>query len=508
MESDNRDERYAEATALLKDYSEDPRRFWAEQGGAERQSHKLEICLGLQSEALGEGAEAVLASAAALALERADRRPPPIYVMGIGGSGSHWLASMLAALVPAVMVGEVHVPEGLRERMRSLPPSEQGFLVDCLHLIHCVLIPPHISLLPGNAGMLRQARMVNAADGVIGSDFRAWDADCFVIHLLRDPRDRVMSVTFRKQEFRQSRYGELSDERYLLLQATNTARNFAAWQSASLAPDFLCRYEELREGTAGVLERIAAKLGAPVDADRIVEVAEDHDASRIRSGATAPKANLFPSPSPGWRQETDERQRTLMHSLLTEVVTRGGYPADDCLGAPLEMTAPAARRLLRFPDDRELGALFTREAVAGQKADWVFLADAVGEVTVPAGSIVKLRVHEAAARESIASLASLPSHGVDSLCLTGNRNLDDDLLASLLASLEGIQELDLSRTAVTDESLPALGALPELRGVGVLKVGSGRGVRALRESSPALKIVSDEPAEEARAKPAAAERRQ
>ena len=299
------DSRYRGARALFEAYAEEPRRFWGQQGGAERQSRKLHTFLNGWAKELGVDSKAVLSRAASIASERAGKRPPPIYVMGIGGSGSHWLASMLAQLVPSVSVGEVHIPAGLVEAMEPLPAEEQGFLVDCVHLLHT-----QDRQLWNDSNVARSARVVNAADGVIHSGFRSWDPKCCIVHLLRDPRDRTMSVVFRKPGFRQAQYPDLSDEEYLVRQARGAAQNFAGWQSSPLSPDLLCRYEELRASTAEMLGRIMAILGEPADVDRLAQVAREHDASLIRGGATPPSRTSprLPAagprrnaPTPAWR---------------------------------------------------------------------------------------------------------------------------------------------------------------------------------------------------------------
>lgn len=479
--------KYAGAAALFEAFAEDPEYYWEQQGGAERQSQKLRAFLRGKAKALGMDTRIVLSQVESVASARAVERPPPIYVMGIGGSGSHWLASMLSELVASLNVGEVHIPAGLVRAMTSLSADEQGFLVDCVHLLHARgdLSEPTDAVL--------KARVVNAADGVIHPGFRAWDPQCCVIHLLRDPRDRTMSVTFRKPGFRKAQYPDLSDEEYLVRQARSAAQNFAAWQSAPLAPDLLCRYEELRASTVDVLKRIVAIVDEPADPDRLAQVSREHDASLIRSGATPSKANLFPRASSGWREETDQRQRALLHSLLTEVVTRAEYPADDCLGLPLEleMPAPPKGKRLHLPEGGKLGAMFAREPGPGGTA-WAFHSEARGPVVIPEGSHVKLRVHETAGAAAIASLGRLALDELDSLCLSGNRDVNDELLGAVLPSLGGLQELDLSHTSATDAALPALARLPRLRGVNLLGIGSPQGAESLRQALPELKVVSDE----------------
>jgi hypothetical protein len=429
----------------------------------DRAAVMLQNRIGRGAAALEADADAVVSAVIELAIARGEDRPAPIYVVGLGGSGSHWLTGMLDAILPVINLEEAPIPADFAASIESLPVEEQGFAVDCLYLSHA---SAHVDVFPGD---LTEARFLHSAMRVIEPRHREWDPECFAIYLLRDPRDQAACFAFRKREFRQRHYGSASDERYLAGCALNNVGNYSEMRLTAARPNFVCRYEELEESAPEVLQRLAAAIGYPVEPQAAAQAAREHDALLMRSGALPRKGNLFNEASLGWRKETSQRQKLILHSLLVDVVTDAEYPADDCLGQPLEMRAQHNERQLRFRDAGELGVLFTRDALNWQEGTWTRLGEARGTIVAPRGANLKLRVHESATREAIAHLATLSADDLSSLCLAGNRHLDDGLLTSLLSALAGLEELDISRTAATDAVLPVLAELPHLRGVSLFE---------------------------------------
>lgn len=493
---------YAPAQSLFEDYVRRTDRYWppAPGGGDHRQVRKLRLSLQGATQDKLLDTDAAIEWIASLALARAVDRPPPLYVMGLGGSGSQWLAEMLAELLPAFYATEVYLPPALVEAMADMPPKARGYLVDCLHLAHLYVSPVETGKLSAHpqAGLsdeaLIHASAVNAASGVIDPQHREWDPRCFVVYLLRDPRDQVLSVTFRKPGYRHEVAHTESDEEYLLRNAARAARSYIAWRDSPLGADFVCRYEALRNDTVDMLERILTLHGRMVERERIAAVARDHDAGLMQSGVVSPRGNLYTDGDQGSQAEPGEgdRLRALLHSELVEIRTEAGYPPSECLGKAIRLSpGTSGERRIRFTEGEDLGLLLLRSDEDAETAFWRELGPARGEVVVPACTSVKLRVSQAASGPSIESLRTLSAGALDSLCLAGSRGLDDGLLGVIASSLTQLRELDLSRTGVSDAGALHLEALPHLKGVSLLGTGvSPQRAQRLCSETPGLMVLA------------------
>lgn len=471
---------YAPAVALFEDYIDGPARYWPPDSRSQvhRQHRKLQHWLQVAAGG-GESQSDVVERTISLARERAVDRPPPIYVLGLGGSGSHWLAGMIATASGAKHLTEVYIPGRLATEMEELPGAEQGFLVDCLHIVHALRREVSIA-----------TRFVNPAGGRPLRIHKVSDPRCLLIQMMRDPRDQVMSVTFRKKRYRELQDPSAADEQYLIDRALRNRSHHALLRRSSVQPDLYCRYEDLQHSAEETLTRILATIGEEVDDTRVRKAVGEHDANLMRQGRIARKGNLSPTASQGWREEADRRQRAVLHAHLVEAVTSARYPADDCLGAPLAMPAQRAARTLAFPADVSAGTILLGNGGNDAGGSWSYHAQARGEVMVPPRRCVKLRLEEASGRSIVEAVCEgLPSDGLDSLCLAGNAAVDDGLLESIASSMSGLRELDLARTGVSNVGLSALRNLPQLEGLSAIGTGvSAQALLRLGEELPSLTV--------------------
>ncbi len=125
----------------------------------------------------------------------------------------------------------------------------------------------------------------------------------------------------------------------------------------------------------------------------------------------------------------------------------------------LEALVSEPTRIVQFPSDRSMGTLFIHE-----EGPWLHKdnpSDARGDVTVPNGKRLNLKISEEAAAD-LSPLASLRPDDLHRLSLRERRQFGDEGLAHLrhLKLLEGLY---LQKTQVTDEGLKHIGTLTGLK---------------------------------------------
>jgi hypothetical protein len=439
-----------QARRLFREYVQEVERFWT--GDGVRQADKLRRKVGALSRRDGCRPEEVVDGVLQMADRRSRGRPPPIYVTGLGASGSHWLGAMLGELRGMVDAGEVYFSEPLLDSLEALAEEDRSYIADCLHLLHAWTTSKE----------LVGARIVNSAAGAEKIPiYRSWDPDCLTIYLFRDPRDQVMSATFRKTEYRSFEAPEASDREYLISRCRRNRQDFLRYRQLAQRADLECRYEELRDDTVGLLQRLLLLTGLVYDDRQVERVVFEHRAKNIRSGLTRPRgSNLdLGGTALGWPSDASFDQKRVMHAELVEAVLGLGYPLGDCLGRHVD-GSEAPDRTMRFADGEPHGSLWISDS---DSSTWRYLAPAQGEVSVPAGASLLLRV----AQIDPSSLEGLtrpePGH-LQSLCLAGNPAVADETVG-WLPRLVGLRQLDLARTGVTDRALAPVAKLGDLRGL-------------------------------------------
>jgi hypothetical protein len=123
-------------------------------------------------------------------------------------------------------------------------------------------------------------------------------------------------------------------------------------------------------------------------------------------------------------------------------------------------------RIVRFPTDRDVGTLKTRDAYLNdtdwsmlQISDWTFLDKAQGDVNVPAGKDLRLETHKDMVDFSF--LALLKPDDLQVLMMCGDNIADEELVH--LKNLTALLGLDLSSTIIQGEGLVHLATLKSLR---------------------------------------------
>jgi predicted nucleic acid-binding Zn-ribbon protein len=136
-----------------------------------------------------------------------------------------------------------------------------------------------------------------------------------------------------------------------------------------------------------------------------------------------------------------------------------------------ELFAPPEARILRFPDDRSLGVLFTRKWTAQPLGQWNRLGAAQGAVAIPAEQAVRLVVDSAAATD-LSPLARLEPDALHTIELVGKEANDEAMLH--VGRLTGLRGINLSYTGVTNAGLMQLASLRFLTQVTLLDIDMNR----------------------------------
>ena len=229
---------------MFLDYADDPEAWWP--AGRQRQAVKLRRALRDRS------AKDVVDVAEARALDR----PPTVFLLSCGSSGSHWLEAMLAQAADVRPCGEVYVPAAMLAEMRRVDAASRSALLDCVHLAHSDV----------DASTGKTAVLVNSAHAS-GWRLRAlMQPPHRTVLLVRDPADIVISRTFRKGEYRADVSPASSDEEYLEdnLAYVDGFYDIALRESV----DAVVSYEQLREDAVAALTRVFGMLGVePVTVD-------------------------------------------------------------------------------------------------------------------------------------------------------------------------------------------------------------------------------------------------
>jgi hypothetical protein len=349
--------------------------------------------------------------------------------------------------------------------------SVQACAIDAVHILHAW--PRSVDV--------AAASIVNCAAGV-GKlrSYKRWDPRSVGLYLMRDPRDQVLSVSFRKAGFRHYEDPDATDDEYLQRMARRNVASYRDYLAVADHVDVACRYEDLRSDPRPVLRAVLQALGREVDDARVDQVAVDHDAETIRGGKGARISNLDGGGRARPWHEMDAAQQRMLHMHLVDVIHGLGYVPGDCMGRPLpDSSLPS--RTIAFGGGA-LGPLYQR--VDGM---WHRLDTAQGAVSVPAGTPVLLRIGSDDPGD-LRALGKREGDDLQALCLAGNGDVDDHAIRQL-RGLTGLQTLDLARTRVTDAGLAHLVPLERLLQVTLADTGTtAQGRARLAAQLPQLTI--------------------
>lgn len=294
-------------TTLFTAYAADPYSWWA--GAPDRQARKLDERITQLAHRRSASAAIVAEEFLAAATIRQRTRRPTIYLSNIGSSGSHWFESLLVAGGGMLGAGEVYLSRALKERLSTLSQRAHAIFVDALHLLHARAVP--------DASLA--ANIINSSHSTGVRHFSRSEPGCLRVLLLRDPLDICLSRTFRKQEYRNSIAAAQDDRAYLESNLRHVS-NFMKW-AASQQFDLTVRYEDLRTDPRPIVSATCKAAGAPLDAGKLAQAIQRHDANRIAQSGAVSGSNLFMGESAAIPEEL----QTLAATQLAQVRRDFGY---------------------------------------------------------------------------------------------------------------------------------------------------------------------------------------
>ncbi|CAN5898623.1 hypothetical protein BH23ACT10_BH23ACT10_03620 [soil metagenome] len=457
-------------TEIVSGYLADPLRYWT--ADTPRHADKLERKKRAVRRRDGLDDATMIAEVVRMAVRRRIQRPAPVYITGLGGTGSHWLAGMLDAATDVVTAGEVYVPRTLTDELHDLSDIDQACAIDAIHLLHAWPRSTDVWALG----------VINCAAGVrLLPQHARWFPNATMIHLRRDPRDQVLSVTFRKPRFRHYLAPDATDDEYLRRMIHRGVTAYRESSTAAVHIDVTVRYEELLRDPRPALRDILTALGRPRDDQRIDQAVQRHDTDALRADTASTATNLDEGGrSRSWHDLDDPACQRVLHAGLADVIHGYGYPPDDCMGSHVP-DGDLPDRTLTFTTPPP-GPLYER--ITGT---WTPIDTDRPDLHVAAGRAVLLRVGTNDVPD-LRVLRTLSTTDVQALCLAGNRHVGDAAMGHV-ATLSGLATLDIANTGVTDAGLAHLSGLDALQQVNLAQTSTtARGRADLAAQLPQLTI--------------------
>ncbi|NIM98698.1 MAG: hypothetical protein GTO24_11655 [candidate division Zixibacteria bacterium] len=309
------------AQKVLERYLAESETFWV--GRGLRHAAKVQEALRAFAEAGAKGE----ASVAKMLLDRVREVRfeyyRPFFVMGAGGSGSTWLGAMLGDL-PGFQYGrEIYLPRGISYLYRRLRNREMSDLVWAVMLLHAWGFNcPEEEF---------KSEFVNSARSIFNYDIykEIWPQGRFIF-LVRDPRDQILSVTYRKSAYRKAVAPKSSDREYLLRNARRFMKIYRQYKRIDPAEIHVTTYEKLRGDTRSGFMRILERFQLDFSDDTTANILYQHDAENIRTGKVDWKGNLDEGGiSKSWRESITDQEKQLLRPIIQDALEEFGYERND-----------------------------------------------------------------------------------------------------------------------------------------------------------------------------------
>ena len=250
------------------------------------------------------------------------------HIYTTGGSGSHWIGQLLQDSCYAIYLGEAYFPAHFHPLLEPLDAATADAFIDAVELLHMARANPLIAPLE----RMVDAPTINSAHHLQHyCFFKNVRRNRNAIHLIRDPRDRTLSVAYRKDNYRQIRGPVKDDQDYLASIARQTRKHHESSGELDAPPPRICYEEILIEPERG-LRTIASLLGLRFEEERLEEAFRRNNVDQaIDATLTAGAANPAKLRR-NWRESGSARDLAFLHSELAETIVQADYLLCDCLG--------------------------------------------------------------------------------------------------------------------------------------------------------------------------------
>jgi hypothetical protein len=255
--------------------------------------------------------------------------PKKVYISNIGGSGSHWLSKMIEEMLGWFDLGEVYVPKDFYNILKEVEDKELvRKFYDSIEMLHGFIYHLEVQYVPF-------ANIINSAHSVYRMDLHQYlYPETKIIHLIRDPRDRTLSLTYRKASWRQEAHPEKSDKDYILYNANRANNHFFNYDAHNPKADLEVKYEDLKHNCVNELHRICELLEEKRPPEHIEYTAHKFSAKNLRkTDNNYLKGNLDEGgPSKPWHEKAKTEDLRIMHSILKPAIKGFKYRLGDCFG--------------------------------------------------------------------------------------------------------------------------------------------------------------------------------
>jgi hypothetical protein len=242
--------------------------------------------------------------------------------MGAGGSGSTWMGRLIGDL-PGYQYGrEIYIPRGVTYLHRKLKTPQMNEAIWAIMLLHsCGYSDNPLNF---DHEFVNSARSLNNFDIFHG----IWPKGKFIF-LVRDPRDQILSVTYRKLDYRKAIAPGKNDMEYLLQNAKRYMKIFNMYKKyCKKYPEtiYKIRYEDLKKDTFGELIKLRDKYKIEIPKEAIAQSVYNNDAENMRTGKIKKRGNLDEGGmSRNWRIALTEKEGSKVIPIVHEALLELNY---------------------------------------------------------------------------------------------------------------------------------------------------------------------------------------